>query len=112
MDECRLVRVGPSLLISNRTSINGVFRHNPKTMKTINKILLILTSTVLALTARADNPVPTQHNEATIAELQAEMASGKLTSRQLTQEYIARIIALDQNGPGVNSIIELNPDAL
>jgi amidase len=40
------------------------------------------------------------------------MASGKLTSEQLTGEYIARINALDQNGPGVNSVIELNPDAL
>src|SRR6202051_1357080 len=40
------------------------------------------------------------------------MASGKLTSEDLTKEYIARIIALDQNGPGVNSVIELNPDAL
>jgi amidase len=56
--------------------------------------------------------VPTQHNEATVAQLQAEMASGSLTSEQLTQEYIARIIALDQNGPGVNAVIELNPDAL
>ncbi len=80
-------------------------------MKTTNKILLILTSTALTLTVRADN-VPTQHNEATIAELQAEMASGKLTSKDLTREYIARILALDQGGPGVNSIIELNPDAL
>src|ERR1700730_8151468 len=92
------------------------FRHNPKTMKTINKILLILTSTVLALTVRAehdeDDGVPTRHNEATIAQLQAEMASGKLTSEDLTKEYIARINALDQNGPGVNSVIELNPDAL
>jgi amidase len=40
------------------------------------------------------------------------MASGKLTSEKLTGEYIARINALDQNGPGVNSVIELNPDAL
>jgi amidase len=40
------------------------------------------------------------------------MASGRLTSEELTREYIARIIALDQNGPGVNSVIELNPDAL
>ena len=80
-------------------------------MKTTNKILLILTSTALTLTARADN-VPTTHNEATIGQLQAEMASGKLTSKDLTREYIARILALDQGGPGVNSIIELNPDAL
>src|ERR1700731_577287 len=52
------------------------------------------------------------HNEWTVAQLQAEMASGKLTSEDLTKEYIARIIALDQNGPGVNSVIELNPEAL
>jgi len=58
------------------------------------------------------NAIPTQHNEATVAQLQAEMASGMLTSEQLTQEYITRILALDQNGPGVNAVIQLNPDAL
>ncbi len=58
------------------------------------------------------NGVPSRHNEATVAQLQAEMASGKLTSEELTREYIERIVALDQNGPGVNSVIELNPDAL
>ncbi len=56
--------------------------------------------------------VPTKHNEETIAQLQAEMQAGTLTSEQLTKQYIARIIALDQNGPNVNSVIELNPDAL
>src|SRR5436305_7542870 len=83
-------------------------------MKTI--ILCILTCSVLTLPVRAQNNanVPTQHNEATIAQLQEEMALGKLTSVQLTNYYIARINALDQPGPdhGVNSIIELNPDAL
>jgi amidase len=81
----------------------------------MNKILLILTSTALAFTLRAesdDEEIPTRHNEATIAQLQAEMASGKLTSEDLTKEYIARITALDQSKEGVNSIIELNPDAL
>ena len=64
-------------------------------------------------TQNSDSPnVPTRHNEATVAQLQAEMASGKLTSVELTREYIARIIALDQSGPGVNSVIELNPEAL
>src|SRR6267154_3879901 len=58
------------------------------------------------------NSVPKDHNECTVDQLQAEMASGKLTSENLTKEYIARIIALDQNGPGVNAVIELNPDAL
>jgi amidase len=83
-------------------------------MKTI--ILLFLTCSVFTLPVQAQNNanVPTQHNEATIDQLQAEMALGKLTSVQLTNYYIARIIALDQRGPdhGVNSIIELNPDAL
>src|SRR5256885_3255933 len=63
------------------------------------------------LPVRADS-IPSAHNEATVAQLQAEMASGKLTSEQLTREYLARIAALDQSGPGVNSVIELNPDAL
>lgn len=65
-----------------------------------------------AAMAQNQNAIPTQHNEATIAQLQAEMASGRLTSEQLTQEYISRILALDQRGPGVNAVIELNPDAL
>jgi amidase len=56
--------------------------------------------------------VPKNHNEWTVAQLQAAMAAGKLTSENLTREYIARIVALDQNGPGVNAVIELNPDAL
>ena len=58
------------------------------------------------------NGIPTKHNEATIAQLQAEMASGKLTSEDLTKEYLSRIAQLDQTGEGVNSVIELNPDAL
>jgi amidase len=50
--------------------------------------------------------------EATVAQLQAEMASGRLTSEQLTRAYIQRIHELDSNGPGVNAIMELNPDAM
>src|SRR5947207_2917233 len=86
----------------------------------MEKILLILTGCIFALTAygqgnaAGSNNIPTAHNEATIAQLQEEMALGKLTSVQLTNYYIARINALDQRGPdhGVNSVIELNPDAL
>ena len=81
----------------------------------MKKILLILTvaGTLLTFSVRADDDnVPTKHNEETIAQLQAEMASGKLTSEQLTQYYIDRIEALDQRREGVNAVIELNPDAL
>ena len=62
--------------------------------------------------AQNQNAVPDRHNEATVAQLQAEMASHRLTSEELTKEYLARIIALDQAGPGVNAVIEINPDAL
>ncbi|HEX8837953.1 MAG TPA: hypothetical protein VF748_13505 [Candidatus Acidoferrum sp.] len=72
----------------------------------------LLVSPVLAQNTGTNGNVPTQHNEATVVQLQAAMASGSLTSEQLTTEYIQRIMALDQNGPGVNAIIELNPDAL
>jgi amidase len=75
------------------------------------KFSVALVSLVLIPLA-APAAVPTAHNEATIAQLQAEMAAGKLTSVQLTQEYIDRIIALDQNGPMLNSVITINPDAL
>lgn len=50
--------------------------------------------------------------EWTIAEIQSKMESGELTSRQLAEFYIRRIETLDQAGPKVNSVIELNPDAL
>src|SRR5215472_5819255 len=73
--------------------------------------LTILLIPVLAV-AQNQNSIPTEHNEMTVAQLQALMASGQLTSETLTQEYIKRILALDQNGPGVNAVIELNPDAL
>ncbi|GCE24634.1 amidase [Dictyobacter alpinus] len=50
--------------------------------------------------------------EVTIGELQDAMAQGKLTARQLAEQYIERIHTLDQSGPMLKSIIELNPDAL
>src|SRR2546430_4444899 len=51
-------------------------------------------------------------NEFTVAQLQSLMSSGQLTSVQLTNYYLTRILDLDQEGPGVNAVIELNPDAL
>lgn len=50
--------------------------------------------------------------EWTIAELQEKMESGELTARQIAELYLQRIAAVDKSGPYINSIIELNPDAL
>jgi len=52
------------------------------------------------------------YEEADIASLQARMARGDLSSRALTQAYLDRIDAIDRGGPALNSVIELNPDAL
>ena len=49
--------------------------------------------------------------EYTISELRQKMSTGELTSLQVTESYLERIHAMDQNGARVNSVIELNPDA-
>jgi amidase len=51
-------------------------------------------------------------DELSIADLQAAITSGRFTSRSLTEKYLARIEDLDRQGPVLNSVIELNPDAL
>ncbi len=55
---------------------------------------------------------PTELDEITIAELSAGMKSGKYTARSITEHYIKRINEIDKNGPAINSVIEVNPDAL
>jgi amidase len=53
-----------------------------------------------------------EHAEATVADLASAQAEGRLTARALTETYLARIEAVDRSGPRLNSVIELNPDAL
>jgi Asp-tRNA(Asn)/Glu-tRNA(Gln) amidotransferase A subunit family amidase len=50
--------------------------------------------------------------EKSIAELQAALGAGAVTSRQLVEGYLARIAAYDQAGPALNAFISLNPRAL
>jgi amidase len=50
--------------------------------------------------------------EATIDDLQRRMAAGELTAHALTSAYLERIREVDSAGPRLNSVIELNPDAL
>src|SRR5512139_1372432 len=50
--------------------------------------------------------------EWTITELQEKMESGDLTARRIAELYLGRIEAVDKSGPFINSVIELNPDAL
>jgi amidase len=51
-------------------------------------------------------------SEVSIAELHDGMQRGELTSEQLVSWYLQRIDAIDRNGPALNSMIEVNPEAL
>jgi len=50
--------------------------------------------------------------EASISDIHAAFQSKQLTARRLVELYLARIEAYDKNGPGINSIITLNPKAV
>lgn len=62
------------------------------------------------IASAANGPAPIL--DAGVAEQQAQMRAGKLTSHALVSQYLARIKAIDQAGPRLRSVIELNPDAL
>lgn len=53
-----------------------------------------------------------QIEEATIAQIQEALQTNQITSVELVQMYLNRINAYDKNGPKINSILTLNPDAL
>lgn len=62
--------------------------------------------------AASASPKSFDLEEATIAELQAGMSSGQFTARSLAEKYLKRIDDVDKRGPAINSVIEVNPDAL
>jgi len=63
------------------------------------------------LAAIAAVTAPSDFSEMTITQFQALMGSGQTRSTDLVNFYLRRIQALDQGGPLVNSVIEINPDA-
>ncbi|TME23679.1 MAG: amidase [Chloroflexi bacterium] len=63
------------------------------------------------LAAIAAATAPSDFSEMTITQFQALIGSGQMRSTDLVNFYLRRIQALDQGGPLVNSVIEINPDA-
>ncbi len=59
-----------------------------------------------------DSPISQVLEEATVGDLQSKMGSGELTAEELVMLYMERIAACDAGGPRLNSILEINPDAL
>ena len=50
--------------------------------------------------------------ELTVAKISRMLSEGEISSRQLVLNYMERIALYDKSGPMLNSVLELNPDAL
>jgi amidase len=90
-------------------------------MKKHLKKISILTGTSLILSFACQSPVSNSKKdfsenfwleEMTITNLQQGYMEGKFSIVKVTGDYLARIEAVDKNGPKLNSIIIINPDAL
>jgi amidase len=60
----------------------------------------------------SSRPPSFELDEFTVKDLREAMRSGRFTARSIAEMYLARIDEVDKRGPAVNSVIELNPDAL
>ena len=65
--------------------------------------------TIRTTPGKADN---SWIEELTISELQRGYKEGKYTITEVVRIYLDRINEIDKNGPGLNSIIQINPDAI
>jgi amidase len=74
---------------------------------------VLIACAAVALSAQPQRPAPGPFDleEATVAQLQARMETGQDTSRSIVDKYLARIEAVDRNGPTLRSVLEINPDA-
>lgn len=70
---------------------------------------LLVTTSLLVPPSNRQTALPLE--ETTIARVHAQMKSGRLTCSALVDFYLRRIEAYDKNGPSLNSITVVNPDA-
>jgi Asp-tRNA(Asn)/Glu-tRNA(Gln) amidotransferase A subunit family amidase len=73
---------------------------------------VVVAVVVLLLAAAPASAAPLDLERLTVAELQAKLSAGELTSVELTKAYLDRIAALNRRGPGLNAVRLVNPDAL
>src|SRR5581483_3479413 len=77
-------------------------------MRRLSFMLVLCVAAVAVLAAQPRFDL----EEATIADLQQRMTSGRDTARSLVEKYLARIDEIDRRGPALHAVIETNPDAL
>jgi amidase len=70
------------------------------------RTFIFLLAAVIPLAAQ-----PFQIEEATISQVHEAMRAGRLSCRALVDQYLKRIAAYDKNGPGINAIVLINPEA-
>jgi amidase len=66
----------------------------------------------VSTTGKCDEPDTKWLEEMTITQLQKGYKDKKFTVTDVVRAYLDRIVEIDINGPGLNSIITINPDAL
>src|SRR6266511_5842318 len=77
------------------------------------KLIALSVAVVLwAPLAEAQSGIQVDLANATIADLNVAFTHGTLTAERLTELYLARIAAYDRQGPTINAVISLNPNAL
>jgi amidase len=102
--------------LSREKAPSGIKRREFLKQSTLASAIVItnrdLSRAVEASSEVALSPRPFELDEFTINDLREAMRSGRFTARSISEMYLARIDEVDKRGPAVNSVIELNPDAL
>jgi amidase len=94
---------------------NSIYNQLYKIMNKNSCLLILLTLTMFS--CGQQEPEQTAYDslnleEITIPELTAGYSNGDFTIRDVTQAYLDRIELIDKNGPSLNSILQVNPDAI
>lgn len=102
----------------DRSPLTGISRRSFVRAATLGGLAAAARPTEIAAAAAGDarpggqRIAPFALEEMTIAELQGWMDAGRASARYITEQYLARIEALDRNGPATHNVLETNPDAL
>lgn len=75
-------------------------------------LIALFTACKNQATSIAKTPKDFKFEEYTIAQVQEGYKKGDFTVREVVQSYLDRIEAMDDNGPQLNAVIQVNPDAL
>src|SRR5260370_29068343 len=81
-------------------------------MQKQNQPALALGITLLFVTSAGAQAQAFDPFEATIPQMRAALASGRITCKQLVQFYLDRMDALDIGGPKLNAVRVRNPNSL